>query len=101
MTAARDMLVELSDEQTGMHAVCDAHGVWMDVLYTLSDASYQLRALGELRQAEAMRIDAESMARRAKLHLRCITVRERERLAALQAQPANDNGQEQDKQGTA
>lgn len=94
-------ILTLTDEQLAIASVCSAFGVWNDVLYVLRDAAYQLRAIGESRQAEAMRIDAESMERRAMLHLRTMTARERLRLVPADdvlpcvttssIPPANDN----------
>ena len=71
----RDLTILLSEEQASHEAVRTAFGVWNDVLYTLADGAHTLRRLGEERQAEAMFIDAESMARRARLHLRNMTAR--------------------------
>lgn len=83
MSEPRDFMIELTDEQTAIEGVRTAFGVWNDVLYQLSDAAYQLRAIGEDRQSDAMFIDAESMARRARLHLKNMTARERIKLSAL------------------
>lgn len=85
MSASRDLSIELTADQSRFETVRTAFGVWNDVLYQLSDASYQLRAIGEDRQAEAMAIDAESMARRARLHLKNVTAREQAKLEALEA----------------
>lgn len=81
----RDLMIVLTEEQLGYDTVRTAFGVWNDVLYQLSDSAYQLRAIGEDRQSDAMFIDAESMARRARLHLRNMAARERTRLCEQQA----------------
>ena len=104
----RDYQIHLSEEQREVESIRTAFGIWNDVLYTLSDSAHQLRALGEDRQAEAMAIDAESMARRARLHLKNMMVRERQRLAELDGTltevvtgvVANTNTQDED-QGAA
>ena len=49
-----------------------AFGVWNDVVRALRQAALEMQKLGEDRQAEALITDAESMARRAHLHLRSL-----------------------------
>lgn len=73
-------MIELTEEQSGYEPIRTAFGVWNDVVYQLCDSAYQLRAIGEERQSEAMLIDAESMCRRARLHIGNMTVRERAKL---------------------
>jgi hypothetical protein len=73
--SGRNLMLELSEEQLAHEPVRTAFGVWNDVLYQLSDAAYALRGIGEHRYSEALLIDAESMARRARLHLRNLSAR--------------------------
>jgi hypothetical protein len=95
MSAHRNFQIELTEEQREIEAVRTAYGIWNDVLYQLCDSAYQLRALGESRQSEAMFIDAESMARRARLHLRNMAARQRVQAVEIElSPPANDNNQD-------
>jgi len=70
-------MLELTEEQSGYESIRVAFGVWNDVVYALCDSAYQLRAVGEERQCDAMLSDAESMCRRARLHINNMTLRER------------------------
>lgn len=83
MSAHRDFAIELSEEQMSFEKVRTAFGVWNDVMYQLRDSAYVLRSIGEERQSDAMFIDADSMARRARMHLNNITLRERTKLEQL------------------
>lgn len=77
MNSSRAMSLELTEEQRMYDSVLQAFGFWNDVLYQLCDSAYHMRAIGEERQAEALLIDAESMARRARMHLKNLAARER------------------------
>lgn len=52
-----------------------AFGTWNDVVHALRKAAVEMQMLGETRQAEALITDAESMMRRAQLHLRSLAAR--------------------------
>ena len=77
LTASRNFMLELTEDQRECEATRAVFGCWNDVIHVLCDSAYQLRAAGETRQAEAMLIDAESMARRARTHLFNVSNRHR------------------------
>jgi TRAP-type mannitol/chloroaromatic compound transport system permease large subunit len=52
-----------------------ALGAWNDVVLALRRAALEMQKLGEHRQAEALITDAQSMVRRAQLHLRSLGAR--------------------------
>lgn len=52
-----------------------AFGIWNDVVNELRTAAFELRRIGESRQAEALLSDAMNMGRRARLHLRYMAQR--------------------------
>lgn len=73
-------LLTMSDDQAIYPVVRAAFGHWNDVIHQLRESAYELRKLDETRQSEAMLIDAESMVRRARLHLGNLAARERDKL---------------------
>ena len=52
-----------------------ALGSWNDVVHALRRAALEMQRLGEHRQAEALITDAQSMVRRAQLHLRSLAAK--------------------------